>query len=313
MPLSEAFNVRVVVLDEDFAEYQQLLAQAGVPAEAGDDPAAVSASCDVLLAQPDLASAYLELGGEVPWIQSTWAGIDKLIPTARGSKLVVTGVKEVFGPQMAEYVFAFLLQESRSLEFYRCEQSLRQWSPRRPQSLAGQAMTILGTGTIGSHIAAVARTFGIETRGVSRSAKAVATFDSVYSMDHIVEAGSGAQVLVNTLPATPETRGVLRTALLDALDASATLFNIGRGDALCESSLRGWLDRRPESMAVLDVFDSEPLPEDHWMWQHAGVRITPHVAAVSFPEDLVKIFLDNLLRSQRNAPLRYVIDLERGY
>lgn len=301
------------MLDEDFAEYQQLLAEAGVSVEAGADPAAAPASCDVLLAQPDLASAYLELGGEVPWIQSTWAGIDKLIPAARGSKLIVTGVKDVFGPQMAEYVFAFLLQESRSLAFFAREQSLHRWSPRRPQSLAGQTMVILGTGTIGSHVATVARTFGLETRGVSRSAKAVAAFDCVYPVADIADAVSGAQVLVNTLPGTPETRGILNAPVLDGLDSSATLFNIGRGDALCESSLRGWLDERPDSMAVLDVFASEPLPEDHWLWQHVGVRVTPHIAAVSFPSDLVKIFLDNLARRQRNAPLRYVVDLERGY
>lgn len=305
--------MKVLVLDENFSEYRRLLAAAGVAADAAADPASHLGGHDVLLAQPDLAARYLELGGEVDWIQSTWAGIDRLLPAGLGRELVVTGVKGIFGPQMAEYVFAFLLQQSRDLLFYRAEQEGRRWSPRRPSPLAGQTMAILGTGTIGSHIAGVARAFGMRTRGVSRSARPVAQFDRVCSMEQVTDATRQAQVLVNALPGTAQTRGVLNAALLDTLDPAATLFNLGRGEALCESSLQRWLDSRPRSMAVLDVFASEPLPADHWLWRHPRSRITPHVAAVSFPADVVGIFLDNLERRQRGEPLRYMIDLQRGY
>lgn len=306
-------SLRILVLDEDFAEYQQLLAEAGVAVDAAADPTTFTGSYDVLLAQPDLASDYLEQGGVVPWIQSTWAGIDRLVPAAKARNLLVTGVKDIFGPQMAEYVFAFLLQQSRSLDYFRETQACHQWSPRRPQSLAGQTMTILGTGTIGSHIAEVARAFGMETRGVSRSARPVAAFDHVYPMMEVMAAASGTQVLINTLPSTALTREVLSAPLLEVLASNATLFNLGRGDALCEASLKAWLDSRPRSRAVLDVFRNEPLSADHWLWGHPRVRVTPHVAAVSFPEDVVTIFLDNLAHWRKGEPLRYVVDLQRGY
>jgi len=305
--------VKVLILDEDFREYQHLLAEAGVAADAGADPADHDDSYDVLLAQPDLAARYLQRGGQVPWIQSTWAGIDALVSVAQDRKPLVTGVKDIFGPQMAEYVFAFLLQQSRALEFYRHEQNRGRWSPRRPQSLSGHTMLLLGTGTIGSYVAGVAKAFGMQTCGVSRRALEVAQFDHVYPITAVVDAACGAQVLVNTLPGTPQTRAVLNTPLLEALAPAATLFNLGRGDALCESSLKNWLDDRPQSMAVLDVFPSEPLPLGHWLWDHPRARITPHVAAVSFPSAVVKIFLDNLQRRQTGEPLRFVIDLARGY
>lgn len=306
-------NANVLVLDEDFAEYQQLLTKAGVPADGGADPAAFGGGYDVLLAQPELAAAYLAQGGEVQWIQSTWAGVDELVPVARDRNLVVTGIKDVFGPQMAEYVFAFLLQQSRSLEYFRAEQSQARWSPKRPHLLRGQAMTILGTGTIGCHLAEVAGAFGMQTRGVSRSGRQVSAFDQVYSSLDRVRAVTGAQVLVNTLPSTPDTRAVLDSRLLNAMAPAAWLFNLGRGDAVCESSLKDWLDHRSQSIAVLDVFSAEPLPADHWLWGHPRVRVTPHVAAVSFPADVVDIFLGNLQRWQSGEPLCFAIDLKRGY
>ncbi|RLQ23294.1 D-2-hydroxyacid dehydrogenase [Seongchinamella sediminis] len=305
--------MRVLVLDKDFDQYRQLLAAAGVAADAGADPGAHAGDYDVLLAQPDLAARYLEQGGEVAWIQSTWAGIDRLLPAALGRDLVVTAVKGIFGPQMAEYVFAFLLGQSRSLAFYRAEQDALRWTPQVPRSLAGQSMVILGTGTIGNHIAGVARAFGMRSCGISRSARPAANFDRVCALDEAPDAARGARVLVNTLPATAHTRGALNAALLHALDPAATLFNVGRGEAVDEASLRGWLEARPQSMAVLDVFAREPLPADHWLWRHPQVRITPHVAALSVPADVVAIFLDNLQRRQRGQPLRYVIDLARGY
>ena len=305
--------MRVLVLDEDFAEYQVLLGEAGIAAEAGQDPAAFKGPVDVLLAQPALAAQYLAAGNRVQWIQSTWAGIDALMPAARDSDAVITGVKGIFGQQMAEYVLAYLLAKSRSLAFYQREQAGQRWSPRRPGSLAGLSMAILGTGTIGRHIAGVAASFGMTLLGVSRSGQVLAEFDRVWPVAERLTAVAGAQVLVNTLPSTSGTRGLIDRSLLDALAPDATVFNLGRGDALCEPDLKDWLEDRLQSRAGLDVFACEPLPEGHWLWSHPRVQVTPHVAAVSFPVDVAAIFLDNLQRWQQGQVLRHVVDPQRGY
>ena len=305
--------MKLLVLDEDYREYCQLLSAAGVAADGGDDPHSCDGDYEVLLAQPELAAAYLGRGGQVAWIQSTWAGVDKLAPIARGHELQVTGVKGIFGQQMAEYVFAFLLGQSRSLAYFRQQQVEELWSPRRPTPLAGSTMLVLGTGTIGSHIAGVARALGMRTRGVSRSGTAVSQFDKVWTMDELTAAAETVDVLVNTLPSTEQTRGLIDQALLAQLAESATVFNVGRGDALCEDSLQQWLQVRPTASAVLDVFSSEPLAQGHWMWQHPRVHVTPHVAAVSLPADVTAIFLDNLERYRRGEDLRFLINLAQGY
>ena len=88
--------MKVLILDEDYRQYQQLLLAQGVAADAGCDPTVFPADYDALLAQPDLAAQYLEQGGQTPWVQSTWAGVDTLVTAAGAAGVVVTGVKDIF-------------------------------------------------------------------------------------------------------------------------------------------------------------------------------------------------------------------------
>lgn len=305
--------LKILILDEDYRRYQELLLAAAVMSDAGSDADAYSGEYDILLAQPNLAASYLQRGHNVSWIQSTWAGIDGLAPAVQSSNTVVTGVKDIFGPQMAEYVFAFLLQKTRALPSFSEQQSKGLWSPRAPGSLVDQSMLILGVGTIGTHIAGVAKAFGMKTLGVSRHGQPAQDFDRVVAVSELATVVAQANVLINTLPSTEHTRGIIDGQLLQALPADATVFNLGRGDALCEEALRVWLDTHEEVSAVLDVFAVEPLPLDHWMWQHPRVSITPHIAAVSFPQDVIRIFLANLQRWREGHTLAYVIDPKRGY
>jgi phosphoglycerate dehydrogenase-like enzyme len=305
--------MKVLILDEDYRQYQQLLLAQGVAADAGCDPTVFPADYDALLAQPDLAAQYLEQGGQTPWVQSTWAGVDALVTAAGAAGVVVTGVKDIFGPQMAEYVFGYLLSDVRSLPFFRAQQDSRCWSPVPPKTLTGKTMSVLGTGTIGAHVAGVAQSFGMETRGVSRSGQRHKNFDVVGSADEILNVLAGTDVLINTLPGTEQTRGILNASLLDVLSTDATLFNLGRGNALCEDGLRNWLKAHERASAVLDVFAAEPLASDHWLWQHPQISITPHISAFSFPGDVVKLFMENLRLRSRGDDLEHVIDLDLGY
>lgn len=305
--------MRILVLDEDYRQYQALLSAVAVMSDAGSDPDAFSGDYDVLLAQPNLAAGYLQRGHGVSWIQSTWAGIDGLVPAVQSNNTVVTGVKDVFGPQMAEYVFAFLLQKTRALPRFSEQQSKGIWLQQAPGSLVGKTMLVLGAGTIGAHIAGVAKAFGMKTLGVSRSGQPAESFDHVLAVSELSTVVAQANVLINTLPGTEQTRGIIDGPLLQGLPADATVFNLGRGDALCEAALRVWLDAHEEASAVLDVFAVEPLSTDHWMWRHPQISITPHIAAVSFPQDVIRIFLDNLRRWQDGLTLAYVIDPKRGY
>lgn len=299
-----------LVLDSHWQRYAGLLPDAHWR---GDDPEQAPLDCEVWLAQPDLAARLLARGARPSWIQSTWAGVDKLLPALPSPAPLVTGMKGIFGDQMAEYVFAHLLSEARALPHYRQSQQAGQWAPRWPGRLGGHTMAILGTGSIGARLAAVAAGFGMVAIGVSRSGAPVAGFSEVLPVARLPEAAARADVLVSVLPATSATEGLLDGAVFDALPAGATVINVGRGGVVCEASLRAWLDGDSSARAVLNVFPVEPLPAPHWFWQHPQLTLTPHVAALSIPEDVAALFLANLRRFRAGESLDYRIDPERGY
>ena len=129
----------------------------------------------------------------------------------------------------------------------------------------------------------------------------------------------GCDYVVNLLPSTPETRGLLSAARLRHCKDGAVLINVGRGDVFGskdgEKEIMEALDA-PGGLrhAVLDVFaPEEPLPKDSFLWRHPKVTITPHNAARSFPEDVARAFAANLERFRDEKPLQHKLDWNRGY
>ena len=119
--------------------------------------------------------------------------------------------------------------------------------------------------------------------------------------------------VVLTLPDTPQSRHFINTETLAMMKSSATLINVGRGSIVNEPDLVTALQQGQITAAVLDVFETEPLPADSLLWDLPNVYVTPHFAAASFPEDVVGIFAENYERYTQGRPLMHVIDFERGY
>ena len=108
-------------------------------------------------------------------------------------------------------------------------------------------------------------------------------------------------------------RGLLGGGTLRAAKRGAVLINVGRGDVVDEASIIEALDAGHISHAVLDVFVSEPLPPESPLWSHAGVTVTPHHTAESFPDDVVRVFAENLKLYRTGEALKHVLSWERGY
>jgi phosphoglycerate dehydrogenase-like enzyme len=119
--------------------------------------------------------------------------------------------------------------------------------------------------------------------------------------------------LVAVMPNTKATRHLVDRQLLAALPARALFVNPGRGSVVDEAALAGALSAGRLAGAVLDVFEQEPLPRDHVFWRTPNLRITSHTAALSFPEDIAPVFVDNYRRLVRGEPLLHRVDFERGY
>jgi len=248
------------------------------------------------------------------WVQSTWAGTAPLLPLLRARpELMVTGVKGIFGPLMAEYVFGWFAALERRLFDYRDQQQQGLWRqlPERPS--AGRHMVILGVGSIGRHLAGVAKAFGLTVTGVSRTGEAAAGIERVVPVTALHEAVAGADYLVSVVPDTPATRDLIDADVLSALAPAAVFINVGRGSAVVEADVIEALVTGDLAAAVLDVFRDEPLPPQHPFWSTPNLYVTPHVAAVTPAAALAELFLDNLARFEAGQPLAHRVDAERGY
>lgn len=305
--------MKLLVLDEAANEYRDLLNQVTEHTDFAFDPERARGEYDALLAQPDLAAQYLRKGGKTKWIQSTWAGVRPLFNIVDQQQTTVTGIKEVFGTQIAEYVFAYVLEALRDLTGYRATQTQRRWQPDTHLTLSGRQMTIVGTGSIGSHLARVAKNFGMQVTGVSRSGNPLPSFDTVLPGTQLNTAVQQADYVILILPDTTAATDLFDVSVFNAMQAQPLLINVGRGSSINDEALIQALRNGQLRGAVLDVFKTEPLPNDHAFWDEPGVTITPHIAAISYPRDIAQVFLSNLQKFRAGEPLDFQIDLSRGY
>lgn len=304
-------NEKLYLLTENNALYRELLEQKQL---SGLEFTEEKSEATIVLADPPLAAKSLDDFSRMEWLQSTFAGVDKLMAEGLRQDYMLTNVKGVFGQLIAEYVLGYLTQHYRHFVFYQQQQQANQWSPRPYRSLAGLQMVILGTGVIGSHLASVAKSFAIEVVGVNSSGipPKDSPFDSVYHNAELSSALSRADIVVSTLPNTPQTRHILNQQSLSACH-NALLFNVGRGANLDESALIPAIEAGHIQHAFLDVFEQEPLPADHPFWNHASVTITPHIAAVSFPQQVVEIFAESFPLWCSGLDPQFVVDFTKGY
>jgi glyoxylate/hydroxypyruvate reductase A len=257
--------------------------------------------------------ALLARAERLRWIQAMGAGVEKFLVPELPESVIVTRAPGIFGPWMGEYTLAWCAWITQRIEEFRRLQRERRWEPLIPERLGGKTLTIVGLGDIGREIARRARAFGMRVVGVSRSAKKVAGVDAVYRPSGIRRALARCDFAVVVLPLTAETRGLIGEPELRAMKPAAWLFNIGRGPVVQEAALLRALDDKWIAGAVLDVFDTEPLPPDHPFWQRENVVVTPHISGPTLPEEIAPIFNDNLRRYLAGRTLRYVVDRSRGY
>jgi glyoxylate/hydroxypyruvate reductase A len=247
------------------------------------------------------------------WIQNMGAGVERLAVPDLAPGVVITRAAGIFGPWMAEYTLGWCLWHTQHMETFRARQQERRWAPVDPRRLHGATLCVVGLGDIGRHIARAARAFGMTVVGVSRSGRRVREADLVYRTRALRTALGRADFAVVTVPLTPETRGLIGADELAAMKPSAWLINIARGPIVEEAALLAALRGHRIGGAVLDVFDTEPLPPDHPLWAFGNVAITPHIAGPSTPHEIAVILNDNLRRYLAGRPLRHVVDRRRGY
>jgi phosphoglycerate dehydrogenase-like enzyme len=173
---------------------------------------------------------------------------------------------------------------------------------------------VLGLGSIGVEVARRALAFGMEVRGLRRSVRP-AEIDAIEVVADARAAVEGARHVVIAAPGTAETRHLVDAELLAAMQPGVHLVNIARGSLIDQDALRVALDAGHVARASLDVADPEPLPAGHWMYEHPGIRLSPHISW-SMPESddlLYDTFRANLTRWLAGEPLEGAVDIAAGY
>jgi phosphoglycerate dehydrogenase-like enzyme len=312
----------LLILSRFARDYEALIESAHLPdlaITATGDPAQIgpnAAAFDLAFGEPALLRQLLPRLTAVRWIQSTWAGVEPLLDPVLRRDYVLTNARGVFGAQMSEYVFAYLLAYERKLFERRASQDAGRWDQTPPARLRGKTLGLLGVGTIGAALAATAKHFGMRVKGYTRASEDSADVDEYFHgplADCAAALASDLDFLVSVMPDTAATRHVIGEALLRALPPRAVFVNPGRGGVVDERALAAALQEGRLAGAVLDVFEQEPLPPDHVFWRLPNVHITAHTAALSAPPDIAPLFVDNYRRLLRGEPLHYRVDFDRGY
>jgi phosphoglycerate dehydrogenase-like enzyme len=245
------------------------------------------------LAEVDLVVPYMRIrepllellaggGRRLRVIQTLSAGVDWLAGLVP-EHVMVCNARGVYDAPLAEWVVGAVLAMQRGLVQSRDAQARCEWEAIEPPELSGRRVVILGVGSIGTAIAARLRPFGVEVIGVGRTAR-----DGVRGLADLDAVLRDAEILVNILPLTGETRGLLDARRLGLLPDGALLVNAGRGRTIETAPLVEELGAG-RIRAALDVTDPEPLPPDHPLWGLPNVLISPHMAGDS-PGSTIRAF-----------------------
>jgi phosphoglycerate dehydrogenase-like enzyme len=268
------------------------------------------------------APSIVKTSKTLKWLCVPWAGVDSLMVPGyfANEDCLLTNAAGAYGVSIAEHMIAVSLVMMRRLDEFLEETRGGQWlKPRAQRSLKDCRITVLGTGDIGTTFANRAKAFEpASIIGVCRSGKSSAqVYDKVLPVSELDSVLPETDLLAMSLPATPETRGILSRERLALLPEGAYIVNVGRGSAIDEEALADALDSEHLAGAALDVFQTEPLPEGNRLWKTKKLVITPHVAGnmtLPYTKDKnVEMFLEDLKNFTEGKELRYLVDKKLGY
>lgn len=292
---------------------------------------------EIIVADPGLISSRLDHSfHNLKWLQSTFAGVNRIMEDSTRDDYILTRIGEGFGPQMVEYVLGWILTFQLKIPLSMKQKEMSTWdqTPYLTRgTLENQTIGILGTGNIGAAVARGCRNLGMKPIGFCRDPKPYiesnsSTFDLyTNSLETLI---SQSAYIVNTLPSTPNTKYLLNSQLFSSSRnpqlPPPIFINIGRGDVISSSEIINSVSSGSLTAAVLDVFETEPLPSDHPLYTTNGIYITPHISALSTANIVSTNFLKNLeiylqfrgrgLDTPHSAlqdSLHYVVHRTKGY
>lgn len=247
-------------------------------------------------------------------ILSLAAGIDALLedpelPDVPLARLVDPSLTRT----MSEYVLLAVLRHHREFDRFEREQRARRWAFSFPPQASQRRVGVMGLGVLGAAAAGTLADHGFPVSGWSRTPKAIQNVTSYAGRSELHTFLHRSDVLVCLLPLTAGTRGILDADVFASLPHGACVVNVARGEHLIEHDLIEALDSGHLAGATLDVFRTEPLPENSPLWAHPKVLITPHVASFATAASAADGVVANVRRALAGEPLEHAVDRAEGY
>ncbi|MDD9719164.1 glyoxylate/hydroxypyruvate reductase A [Sulfitobacter sp. PR48] len=245
-------------------------------------------------------------------VLNLWAGVENVvgndtlkIPLAR---MVDPGLTK----GMVEWVTGHVMRYHLGLDTDITRSDAR-WEPRTPPLAQERSVVMLGLGALGSAAAKLLAEIGFQVTGWSRSPREVAGVTCLHGEEGLKQALGRAEIAVLLLPDTPATENTLNRETLALMPRGAFIINPGRGPLIDDDALIEALDSGQIAHATLDVFRTEPLPQDHPYWAHPGVTVTPHIAAETRATTAAQSVAENIRRGESGEAFLNLVDRDLGY
>jgi phosphoglycerate dehydrogenase-like enzyme len=281
----------------------------------------------------DVFDRILARAPSLRWVHSATAGVERVLtPASRRRGLVITNARGVFSRPIAEYVLLMILAVSRRLPQLLELQEERTWQPLEAREMRDVTVGIVGLGSIGRAVGALATAFGCRVIATRRRGDEGAaaprdegpdedapmgpvTLDRVLPPEGLPELLAESDFVVLAAPLTAETQGLIGESALAGMKRGAWVINVARGELIDERALLRALRDGPIGGAVLDTFAHEPLPPSSPLYDFDNVILTPHTSwsSARVLDRSIDLFCDNLRRYAAGDGLVNVVDASAGY
>ena len=234
-----------------------------------------------LFAWPD--AGLIRLAPRLKWIQALTAGVDFFpLSEIKEQNIILTCGRGIHKIYIAEYAIAAMINLARNFHLMFNNQLKAKWDRSVPQDeIHGRVAGIIGLGSIGQEIAHKALILGMRVIGVKNTPQPLEGVDHVYGPAEMQEVFKQSDYVINLLPDTITTRGLIDKKFFALMKKSACFINLGRGFTVNQADLIDALRKKMFHALVSDVYEEEPLPADNPLWQLENVILTPHIAGVS--------------------------------
>lgn len=308
--LKVLFSAKPAAWDEYEAPLGRAFVQAGVLADLSRDhtPDVV----DYIVFAPNGPVTDFAPYTKTKAVMSLWAGVETVVGNTTLTQPLVRMVDDGLTQGMVEWVVGHTMRHHLGMDAHILGQD-GVWRTDFPPLAADRPVTILGLGALGVACGRALSALGFRVTGWSRGAKDVAGIRCLHGNAGLEAALTSAQVVILLLPDTPATENTLNAARMALLAKGAFIINPGRGPLIDDQALLAGLDAGQIGHATLDVFRTEPLPEDHPFWAHPKVTVTPHIASTTRPDTASQIIAQNIANHEAGLPLLHLVDRKAGY